>query len=211
MRVEFDGKTTRKGHEEGCVSQAQEWSSARTGYWKAGTPGLPEEEPAVVCSLHSVAGEPEFAGIVFVEARTESGESFGTGLCASLAHKGWHQAEAPTGGPWVHEWRQAALERTQAEEAETEAQEAERLEEEEATNAVLSCEEQAETELEETDERIESETEVREESVPESKLYEVQEEGYGREEAAEDKSLKRPMPAKVKRLQNPKDRKVNLA
>lgn len=178
VRVSFNGKVTEEDAEAGCVPLAQKWSSASL-YWRVGTPSLPEQEPSFACAFEP-AGD-DAGGIIFVETLPESFSSLGTRICGLFAQDGWAEADAPTGGPWVHEWRDEQNRRAQVEAEEQERWDAEQAEREAQREAVLACEERADARENEEIAAIEAETEARVEEAPESREYEIEGEGWEKE------------------------------
>lgn len=179
VRVSFNGRVTEKDAEAGCVPLAQRWSSASL-YWRVGTPSMPEQEPSFACAFEP-AGDDE-GGIIFVETLPDSFSSLGTRICGLFAQDGWVEADAPTGGPWIHEWRDEQNRQAQVEAEDQEIRDAEQAEREAQREAVWACEERADAREEEQIASIEAETEARIREAPESQEYEIEEEGWAKEE-----------------------------
>jgi hypothetical protein len=183
----FAGKVTEKESKGGCVSLAQQFSSANS-YWRTGMPRLPESEPELVCALEVPAKEKQ-SGTAYIESNPESFGSIGTRICGALAHAGWTETLAPTGSVWAHAWRAEQSRIVAAEEQEQAEREAEAAVRDEEERAINECDERAWAKEEAEDEAIEAETQERIKASSRNweVELEIEEEGWAKEEEAQSR------------------------
>lgn len=180
VRLSVEGMVEEEKAKSGCQALAAELSGS-SSYWIVGTPGLPEEEPRLVCAQ---LGPEDESGRIIVEENPEMFASAATGICGRLAHAGWTQDESVERGPWQQEFVTEALAREAIEREEQEQREIEVAAIEEEEEAIFACQERAEAAEEAELEGIERETEERLEKATESEEFNIEEESWAEEEAA---------------------------